>query len=108
MDGPQGPHCRYSAHVHSYKCILTKGYANTSLSDLARRSGLTGSHLLRYFPSKQAVLEKLCREFLGDYQPNSSGIASSRAKSKCGYWWTKSRSRSAVSFSALGGEPWNP
>jgi AcrR family transcriptional regulator len=29
------------------KCILTKGYANTSLSDLARRSGLTGSHLLR-------------------------------------------------------------
>jgi len=47
------------------KCILSKGYADTSLSDLARNSGLTVSHLLYYFPSKQAVLEKLCREFLG-------------------------------------------
>jgi TetR/AcrR family transcriptional repressor of bet genes len=47
------------------KCILTKGYADTSLSDLARGAGLTVSHLLYYFPSKQAVLEKLCREFLG-------------------------------------------
>ncbi len=47
------------------KCILTKGYADTSLSDLARGAGLTVSHLLYYFPSRQAVLEKLCREFLG-------------------------------------------
>jgi AcrR family transcriptional regulator len=47
------------------KCILKKGYADTTLTDLARGSGLSVSHLLYYFPSREAVLEKLCRDFLG-------------------------------------------
>jgi AcrR family transcriptional regulator len=49
------------------RCVRQKGYAETRLSDLAKSSGISVSHLLYYFPSKEAVLDKLCREFLGDF-----------------------------------------
>jgi len=39
--------------------MLKNGFSNTSLSDLARAAGMTVSHLLYYFPSKEAVLEHL-------------------------------------------------
>src|SRR5271156_4749199 len=42
--------------------ILAKGYAETSLSDLAESVGMSVSHLLYYFDSKEAVLEELCRK----------------------------------------------
>ncbi len=42
--------------------ILAKGYAETSLSDLAEAVGMSVSHLLYYFDSKEAVLEELCRK----------------------------------------------
>ena len=42
--------------------ILAKGYAETSLSDLAETVGMSVSHLLYYFDSKEAVLEELCRK----------------------------------------------
>lgn len=48
------------------RCVRQKGYAETRLSDLAKSSGISVSHLLYYFPSKESVLDKLCREFLGD------------------------------------------
>lgn len=41
------------------RAMLKKGFSNTSLSDLARAAGMTVSHLLYYFPSKEAVLEHL-------------------------------------------------
>jgi len=40
--------------------MLAKGYAETSLSDLAEAVGMSVSHLLYYFDSKEAVLEELC------------------------------------------------
>src|SRR5262249_40447817 len=46
------------------RCVRQKGYAQTRLSDLAKNSGLSVSHLLYYFPSKDAVLDQLCHEFL--------------------------------------------
>jgi AcrR family transcriptional regulator len=42
--------------------IVAKGYAETSLSDLAETVGMSVSHLLYYFDSKEAVLEELCRK----------------------------------------------
>lgn len=42
--------------------MLTKGYAETSLSDLAEAAGMSVSHLLYYFDSKEAVLEELFRK----------------------------------------------
>jgi AcrR family transcriptional regulator len=42
--------------------MVAKGYAETSLSDLAEAVGMSVSHLLYYFDSKEAVLEELCRK----------------------------------------------
>jgi AcrR family transcriptional regulator len=44
--------------------MQTKGYAETSLTDLAKAAGMSVSHLLYYFPSKEAVLEQLCSGIL--------------------------------------------
>jgi AcrR family transcriptional regulator len=38
------------------ECMLARGYAATSLSDVARAAGMTPSHLLYYFKGKDAVL----------------------------------------------------
>jgi len=38
------------------RCMLTKGYAETSLTDLANSASMSVSHLLYYYPSKDAVL----------------------------------------------------
>ncbi len=42
--------------------VLAKGYAETSLSDLAEEVGMSVSHLLYYFDSKEAVFEELARK----------------------------------------------
>jgi len=44
--------------------MLTRGYAETSLTDLAKRAGMSVSHLLYYYPSKDAVLAELCEQFV--------------------------------------------
>jgi len=44
------------------RCMLTKGYAETRLTDLAREAGISVSHFLYYFDSKEAVLEEVCEE----------------------------------------------
>jgi AcrR family transcriptional regulator len=38
------------------RCMLEKGYAETSLTDLAKAAQMSVSHLLYYYPSKEAVL----------------------------------------------------
>jgi|SRR5579859_1327612 len=38
------------------RCMLAKGYAETSLTDLANSAEMSVSHLLYYYPSKEAVL----------------------------------------------------
>jgi AcrR family transcriptional regulator len=37
-------------------CMKERGYAGTSLSDIARTAGMTPSHLLYYFKGKDAIL----------------------------------------------------
>lgn len=39
------------------RCMQEKGYAHTSLNDLATAAGMSPSHLLYYFPGKEEVLE---------------------------------------------------
>lgn len=38
------------------ECIIEKGYAATSLADIARAAGMSPSHLLYYFPGKETIL----------------------------------------------------
>lgn len=45
-------------------CMLTKGYAETRLTDLARAAGISVSHFLYYFASKEAALEEVCDEIV--------------------------------------------
>ncbi|NIM69812.1 MAG: TetR family transcriptional regulator [Xanthomonadales bacterium] len=40
-----------------HDCIITRGYAKTTLRDVAREAGMTASHLLYYFTGKDAILE---------------------------------------------------
>src|SRR5580693_6776097 len=44
--------------------MIEKGYAQTSLANIATAAGMSASHLLYYFPSKEAVLEELCEQVL--------------------------------------------
>jgi AcrR family transcriptional regulator len=44
------------------RCVVEKGYASTSLNDLAKEAGMSPSHLLYYYPGKEAALEDLYRE----------------------------------------------
>lgn len=38
------------------ECMVERGFAATSLSDIARKAGMTSSHLLYYFKGKNAIL----------------------------------------------------
>jgi AcrR family transcriptional regulator len=40
-----------------YHCMSKKGYAATTLSDVAEEAGMSSSHLLYYYPGKEAILE---------------------------------------------------
>lgn len=40
-----------------HNCVIEKGYAKTTLADVARTAQMTPSHLLYYFSGKDAILE---------------------------------------------------
>lgn len=40
-----------------YRCMAKKGYAATTLCDIAEEAGMSSSHLLYYYPGKEAILE---------------------------------------------------
>jgi AcrR family transcriptional regulator len=41
-----------------HDCVIAQGYAKTTLADVARAAGMSPSHLLYYFPGKDAILEQ--------------------------------------------------
>lgn len=41
-----------------HDCVISRGYANTTLADVARAAGMSPSHLLYYFPGKGSILEQ--------------------------------------------------
>jgi len=47
---------RDSIFMALHDCIIDQGYAKTSLADVARTAGMSPSHLLYYFPGKDAIL----------------------------------------------------
>lgn len=46
------------------RCMIEKGYAETSLTDIANTAGLSVSHLLYYYRSKDLILDALCGQVL--------------------------------------------
>jgi AcrR family transcriptional regulator len=56
------PDERRTAIVYALdRCIRDKGYAHTSLNDVAAAAGMSPSHLLYYVPGKEAILELYLR-----------------------------------------------
>jgi AcrR family transcriptional regulator len=45
-----------------HDCIIDKGYAKTTLRDVAGAAGISASHLLYYFPGKDSILEHYFEE----------------------------------------------
>ncbi len=45
------------------RSMLDKGFAGTSLTELAKRAGMSVSHFLYYFPDKETVLAELAKSF---------------------------------------------
>jgi AcrR family transcriptional regulator len=41
-----------------HDCVIQKGYAKTTLADVARSAGMSPSHLLYYFSGKDAILKE--------------------------------------------------
>ena len=48
-----------------HDCVIEKGYAKTTLADVARGAGMSSSHLLYYFRGKDAILEYYFEEMAG-------------------------------------------
>lgn len=40
-----------------HDCVISQGYSKTTLKDIAKAADMTASHLLYYFPGKDAILE---------------------------------------------------
>lgn len=40
-----------------HACVIASGYSNTTLADVARAAGMSPSHLLYYFPGRDAILQ---------------------------------------------------
>jgi len=84
---------------------LAKGYAEITLSDLAEEVGMSVSHLLYYFDSKESVLEELCRKlnakFLGGIAPLNDDPPKRRFEALVDYIFTgSSRSRQEYRLTA--------
>jgi len=57
LPGSRGGNRRELILEALHDCILQKGYSKTTLRDVARTAGMSASHLLYYFPGKDAILE---------------------------------------------------
>jgi AcrR family transcriptional regulator len=57
LPGTRGSKRRQMILTAFHECIIEKGYAKTTLRDVAKSAGMTASHLLYYFPGKEAVLQ---------------------------------------------------
>lgn len=61
----------------SARLFATRGYSNTSIRDIADAAGMTSGSLYHHFPSKEAILDEILREFLFDLRANYAEIEES-------------------------------
>ena len=54
---PRGEQRRKLIFRSLHDCIIKKGYAKTTLAEIAASAGMSPSHLLYYFKGKEAILE---------------------------------------------------
>ena len=54
------------------------GFAKTTVADIAAELGMSPANVYRFFPSKDAIVEAICRRFLGELEEKSWAVARSR------------------------------
>jgi AcrR family transcriptional regulator len=94
-----GLNARQTAIVEALdRCMQEKGYAHTSLNDLAAAAGMSPSHLLYYFSGKEEVLEIYFRAaevtILADVTAHAGDAAEDRIDHLAGFFfggWLKNR-----------------
>ncbi|NIV19100.1 MAG: TetR family transcriptional regulator, partial [Gammaproteobacteria bacterium] len=57
LHGTRGERRRTRILTALHDCIIEQGYSKTTLRDVAKAAGMSASHLLYYFPGKDAILE---------------------------------------------------
>jgi AcrR family transcriptional regulator len=55
------------------------GYAKTAVADIATELGMSPANVYRYFPSKNAIVEAICRHCLSDVEEQAWKVARSKA-----------------------------
>jgi AcrR family transcriptional regulator len=59
---PRGQGRRADILSALHDCVIDQGYAKTTLADIARKAGMSPSHLLYYFRGKDAILDAYFKE----------------------------------------------
>ena len=54
------------------------GYAKTAVADIAAELGMSPANVYRFFPSKTAIVEAICRRCLGELEEKAWAVARSR------------------------------
>src|SRR5579875_1281361 len=65
------------------RSMLDKGFAGTSLTDLARRAGMSVSHFLYYFPDKETVLAQLAKTITDETLAFMGELTARPAQEQC-------------------------
>jgi AcrR family transcriptional regulator len=55
------------------------GYAKTAVADIATELGMSPANIYRFFPSKNAIVEAICRRCLGELDEKAWAVARSKA-----------------------------
>ena len=58
LPGSRGGKRRARILTAFHECIISNGYAKTTLRDVAKEAGMSASHLLYYFAGKDKILEQ--------------------------------------------------
>jgi AcrR family transcriptional regulator len=58
LPGTRGGKRRALILAAFHDCIISRGYAKTTLRDVAKAADMSASHLLYYFPGKDTMLER--------------------------------------------------
>src|SRR2546421_11955580 len=55
------------------------GYAKTAVADIAAELGMSPANVYRFFPSKNAIVEAICRRCLSEVENRAWAVARSKA-----------------------------
>ncbi|MEO1081688.1 MAG: TetR/AcrR family transcriptional regulator [Pseudomonadota bacterium] len=74
-----------------HDCIIENGYSKTTLADIAKKAGMSPSHLLYYFQGKERILEEYFDSVAGWFLKRVADIAEEapevRIRALCDLWF---------------------